>query len=227
MHFNFLLTVSLTGFAPAAALVEAEAHGLITANLGFRQLSEKLPHQIEHAGIGGGVGTRRIPDGFLIDTDNLVNMLQTSDIVVGRSYCPGAMQAAGERVVKNVLNERTLARPADAGDGDQATEGKRNIYVLQIVVPRAQDFQRRLRRSRAAIARHRDSLLARKILSGQRRSTLQHLFRSTGRSDLAATVARAGTEVEEIVGRCDDFAIMLDQYQRVAEITQPLERSQK
>ena len=41
-----------------------------------------------------------------------------------------------------------------------------------------------------------------------------------GRGDLAAAVARAGAEVDEVVGRLDDLAVVLDQDQRVAQVAE-------
>ena len=44
-----------------------------------------------------------------------------------------------------------------------------------------------------------------------------------GGRDLAAAVARAGAEVDEVVGRLDHLAVVLDQDQRVAQVAEPLQ----
>ena len=41
-----------------------------------------------------------------------------------------------------------------------------------------------------------------------------------GRDDLAAAVARAGAEIDEVVGRLDHLAVVLDQDQGVAQVAQ-------
>ena len=74
-----------------------------------------------------------------------------------------------------------------------------------------------------AIGRHRDRLLAGEILSRERRLRPQHLLRRALGGDLAAAVAGAGAEVEQVVGRGDHFAVVLDQDQRVAQVAQVLQ----
>ena len=51
----------------------------------------------------------------------------------------------------------------------------------------------------------------------------QHLLRRALGGDLAAAVAGAGAEVEQIIGGGDHFAVVLDQDQRVAEVAQVLQ----
>ena len=52
-------------------------------------------------------------------------------------------------------------------------------------------------------------------------------FGVPARGDLAAAVAGAGAEVEQVVGRRDHLAVVLDQDQRVAEVAQVLQRLQQ
>ena len=49
---------------------------------------------------------------------------------------------------------------------------------------------------------------------------MQHLLRRALGGDLAAAIAGAGAEVEQIIGGRDHLAIMFDQDQRVAEIAE-------
>ena len=48
-----------------------------------------------------------------------------------------------------------------------------------------------------------------------------------GRGDLAAAVARAGAEVDEVVGRLDHLAVVLDQDQRVAQVAEVPQRREQ
>ena len=72
-----------------------------------------------------------------------------------------------------------------------------------------------------------DLLAARQVLAGQRQFALVHLARCSLRGDRAAEPAGAGPEVIQAVGRLQDFAIMLDHDDGVAEITQLLECRQQ
>src|SRR5262249_39592488 len=53
----------------------------------------------------------------------------------------GAVELAGQRVVQDFVDERTLAGAADASDGDEATERDADVDVLEVVVAGADDRQ--------------------------------------------------------------------------------------
>ena len=101
----------------------------------FRQAGEQLADQIEDAGVGRRVGQRRIADRVLIDVDDLVDVFQTEDVVMGGGRGAGAVQPAGQGLVQNFVDQRTLARAAHARDGDEGAERKGHVDVAQIVLP--------------------------------------------------------------------------------------------
>src|SRR5262249_45052871 len=68
--------------------------------------------------------------------------------------------------------------------------------------------------------RHRNRLLAREILTGERAAGAHDLLGRAASGDLASLGAGAGTEIKQIVGGGDDLAVMLDQEQRIPEIAQ-------
>ena len=45
------------------------------------------------------------------------------------------------RVVENVLDQRTLAAAADAGDGGERAERNADVDVLEVVVAGTDDFE--------------------------------------------------------------------------------------
>src|ERR1700676_825414 len=91
VHLDLLLAVALARLAAAAGLVEAEAARMIAADLGLGKLSEKLANEIEDAGVRRRVGAGRIADRVLIDADDLVDVLQPENIVVGGAHWSGAV----------------------------------------------------------------------------------------------------------------------------------------
>src|SRR5205823_4986381 len=117
--------------------VEAETAWMVATHLGLGQLREQLPDQIENAGIRGRVGAGRIADRVLIDVDDLINVFETQDVVVRRSARPGPVQLAGERVVQDLVNQRALARAADASDGEEGPQGEAYVDVFEIILARA------------------------------------------------------------------------------------------
>ena len=52
-------------------------------------------------------------------------------------------------------------------------------------------------------------------------------FGRAARGDLAALVAGAGAEVEQVVGRRDDLAVVFDEHERVAQVAQALQRAEQ
>ena len=72
-----------------------------------------------------------------------------TNVVVGAGRRAGAVQLAGQRVVENLVDERTLARAAHAGDGDEGPEREGDVDVLQVVLAGALHRQPRPGRSLA------------------------------------------------------------------------------
>ncbi len=80
IHFDAAQAVALAGFAAAAFYVEAEAARLVAALARFGQHGEEFADGREDAGIGGGIGARRAPDGRLIDLDDFVDVARAPSI---------------------------------------------------------------------------------------------------------------------------------------------------
>ncbi|MBI1913732.1 MAG: hypothetical protein HYS12_03100 [Planctomycetes bacterium] len=109
VHFDLFLAVAFAGLAASARFVEAEPPRLVAAHLRLGQLGEQLTDQVEDAGIRRRVGRRRVAEGVLVDVDDLVDLFEALDLVVGGAGGVSAMQAAGEGVVEHLVNERRLA----------------------------------------------------------------------------------------------------------------------
>ena len=132
VHLDPLLPVALAGLAPAAGHVEAEPARRVAADLGLGQLGEQLADQVEHAGVGGRVRVGRRSQGRLIDVDDLVDLVQALDLLVGPGGEPGAVQRLGGGLPEDVLDQRALARAADARhDGDDPS-GMRTSRFLRL-----------------------------------------------------------------------------------------------
>ena len=82
IHFDAAEAVALAGFAAAAFDVEAETAGAIAAFARFRKHGEEFADRGEHAGVGGGIRTRRAADGRLIDLDDFVDVFGADQFTV-------------------------------------------------------------------------------------------------------------------------------------------------
>ena len=245
VHLDLLLAVALARLAAAALLVEAESPGRVAAHLRLRQPREQLADEVEHAGVGRGVRRRRVAERVLIDVDNLVDVLQPAHVVVRRTRGLCAVQLAGERVVQHLVDQRRLAGATDPSHRQQRAERQVDIDVAEVVLPRPEDADRQPQRRTprhfvevqrragnfgvpaAAHGRHRDGDAAGQVLAGERVLGRLDLRRRAVSSHLAALVARAGAEVEQVVGRGDHLAVVLDEQERVAEVAEALQRPEQ
>ena len=223
VHLDPLLPGPLAGLAPAAGHVEAEPARRVTADLGLGKLGEELADQVEHPGVGGRGRVGRRPQGRLVDADHLVDAVQALDGLVGPGGKPGAVQGLGGGLPEDVLDQRALARAADPRHDRDHSQRDADIEVLEIVLPRTANHDRRHAGRGTgwpAVGRHRDRLLAAEVLPGQRLRRGLDLLRRARGGDRAAELPRAGPEIDQVVGRLDDLAVVLDQDQRVAQVAQ-------
>src|SRR5690606_8536275 len=173
--------------------------------------------------VGRGVRTRRAPDRRLIDLNDLVDQFDAVDAVVRARLVAGPIERARKRAIQDLVDERRLARPADAGHGDERAERELHVDVLEVVLARATHDERRLARL-AALRGHGDRALAAQVCAGQRLDAGPQQF--GGRAlehELAAVLARPRPEVDDVVGRADGLFVVLDHNDRVTEVTQTRE----
>ena len=144
------------------------------------------------------------------------------DPVVGAGPRPRPVQPVGDRAVEDLVDERRLAGAGDAGDAGERPERDRGVDALEVVLAGAADDE--LAAPLAPLGRDRDRDLPREVAAGQRRRIPDHLRRRAGRDDLAAVLAGARAEVDQVVGGAHRALVVLDDDHRVAEVAKPLER---
>ena len=76
----------------------------------------------------------------------------------------------------------------------------------------------------AAFGRHLDPPRAGEVLAGEALRAAQDILERALGDDLSPVDARAGAEIDDVIGVADRVLVMLDHDHRVAEIAQPLER---
>ena len=134
-----------------------------------------------------------------------------------------AVPPASSAFHEDVVDERALARAADAGDADEQAERDLDVDVLEVVVPGADDREPPCR-SAAGARRGRRSPCGPERYWPVRLSGLATTSASVaGGDDLAAADAGAGAEVDEVVGRPHRVLVVLDDEDGVAHVAQPLE----
>ena len=131
------------------------------------------------------------------------------------------VQPVGDRRVERLVDQGRLARARDAGDAAEDAERDRHVDPLQVVLAGALDDE--LAARLAPLLRDLDLALAGQVLAGERGGVGLDLLRRALGDHVAAVLARARAEVDEVVGRAHRPLVVLDHDHRVAEVAQPLQ----
>ena len=135
MHLDLQDAVPAAGLAAAALHVETEPALLVASGLGVRRGREKIPDQVEDAGIRGRIGPGRPPDGRLVDGDHLVQLLHPLDILVLPGDGPGPVQFPCQPLVHDLIDQGTLAGTGDSGNAGHDPKRDLHVNILQVVFP--------------------------------------------------------------------------------------------
>ena len=122
---------------------------------------------------------------------------------------------------QHVLDQRGLARAADAGDTHQSLQWNVDRNVFEVVLGYA--FQNQARRvlGHHALEAHADLFAPAQVSAGQRIRAAQ-VLRTAIKHNLAALLAGAGAHINHAVRSQHDGRVMLHHHQCVARIAQAL-----
>ena len=84
IHLHGLESSAFAFFASSACDVEAEPAGFVAAYGCFRQFGKQGTDFVEDPGIGGGIAAGRAANGALVDGNDLVQVLQARQFLVGQ-----------------------------------------------------------------------------------------------------------------------------------------------
>ena len=223
VHLDLDRAVALARLAPPAFHVEREPAGLIAAHLRFLCACEQRADLVEHARVRRRVRARRAADRRLVDVHDLVDPLGALDAIVSARSILRPVQHRGEGAVENVVHERRLARSRDTGHAGEGPERDLHRHALQVVLARVVDRDE-VPAPLSAGRRNRDRERAREVASGERVRVRHDLVGRPDRDDVAAELAGAGAEVDDVIGRANRLLVVLDDQHGVADVTQPPER---
>ena len=211
----------LAGLAAAPDHIEGEPSWFVAANLGFRELGEKGSDFAEDAGVGGGVGAGRAPDGALVDGDDLVEVLEARQLFEGQGALGLLVKVVVQGGVEGLVDQGALAAAADPRHADEGAEGEPEVHRLQVVTgctEQAELFPVAL----PAFPGYGNAPPSVEELG--RHAALREV--GGGRSfghDLTSVLPRARSDVDQVVGLAHHVFVVLDHDDRVAHITQGLE----
>ena len=136
------------------------------------------------------------------------------------------VELARKRFIQHLVDERGFAAAGHAGHARHDAERDLHVHVLEVVLGRAADHER-VTVSGAALRGHGDLLLAGQILPGDGALAARNLLRCAGADHFPTVHTRTGADVDEIICRTHGVLVVLDDDERVAEITQLAQRGQQ
>ena len=228
----------------AASLGHVEGKSPRVVFAAFRHLGRRkqFADMVEQPRVSGKVRTRGPPDGFLVDPDQALDLLQSRDDVALHGFgrrtfqrirFPGRIghirlnrmaQSLGHQLDQHLADQGRFTGARHARDRRQRAEGKLDGQVTQIVARHpfqaqpAGRFAGRAQRWRRRIEQEAPRLRVGHLLQAGRLAAVQNL---------AALLARGGAHVDNPVGVADHVQRMLDDEQGIAGRLQLGQRAQQ
>ena len=224
LHLNLDIAFPPAGLTASAFDVEREAAGSVAPHPGFRDGGKKFPDGGEGAGIRGRVAPRRATDGRLVNVNDFINMLQAGNFITVTGFLPRTVEYMGQFPVKNLIDEGALTAAGYAGDTDKLAQGEAYIDVFQVILPGAlyPDF---FTGTGTPGVRQWNPFCPVEILAGYRVPTTGDIFQSPGNNNPAAVFPGSGAHIDNMVGGSHHGFVMLDDQQRITQVSQTLHGS--
>ena len=183
---------------------------------------------VEDARVGGGRGTGRGADRFLVHEDHAVDAVEPLDRVVLPRLFAGRVEPPGHRTPEHLEHERCLPRAARAGHRREHAQWNPHVHAPERAVPHAAHLDPSRRLASTVLALRREHRVAGATVGEDRprhaRPDGRQLRRRRVGHDRAPLATAAGPEVERMVGGCDDVPVVFHHDDRVAEVAELAER---
>src|SRR5580658_10270035 len=221
LHLDGDRAVAFADVAAATGNVEGEAAGgeALAARVGL--CGVELADGVEGLDVGDGVRARGAADGRLVDEHDVVEKVRAAELAIGVGDVTSIALAKGlqECTVEDLVHERRFSGAADAGDAAEQAERDLDVDAAKVVNARA--FEHKLFTTGFATEfGNGDLRAAREVFAGDGVRVVADLVDCACSEQLAAELAGAGAEIEEVVGSADDVRVMLDDEDGVAEIAE-------
>ena len=147
-------------------------------------------------------------------------MLEPAHANVLAGHLARTIEFVCQHLVKNVVDERRLARATHPRDSHEGAQGKVDGDGAKIVSLRPLDCQHPRVVNGPTLHVVDNLTTTREIIACDRGRVSDQVSVRTGVHDLAAVLARAGTDVDDPIGGSDRVFVVLDHDERIAEAFQ-------
>ena len=219
LHLDADFALALTRLAAAAGHVEREVARRQPARPRVLGRGEQLADRIEGLQVRHRIRSRRPADGRLIDEHGVGDVFDALELAErADAPIPAALRALDGRI-QHVVHERGLARSADARHHGQGVERDADVDVLEVVLGRAQQLQL-LAAAAPPGGRHANRELLAEIFRRQRARLLHQAFERSRVDHATALLARAESQIDDVIGDADHVGVVLDDDHGVALVAE-------
>ena len=120
-------------------------------------------------------------------------------------------------LVQDLVDEAALARAGDSRDAHEDAQRKLDVDALQVVLPRA-PYGQVLAAGDTSGLRERYAAAEAQVLSGEALRSIDDGLHGARRHDMAAVLARARSQIYDMVGRAHDGLVVLDDQDGVTQV---------
>ncbi len=224
LHRDLDDALALTLLAPASRHVERKVRRRHAVVLRIGLVGKEFAYFIVSFDVGNWIRARRLSDRVLVDHfDRFEQLYVAFQRVEVARFDSRVEERAPQCRVEDSLDERRLARAADARDAGHGSQRKAHVDVLQVVLPRPLDDDRM-----APPARRRgrfDPPPSGQVVGREAFPAGGKFFRGAAENDLSAVVARFGADVDDPVGRTDHLLLVFNHDDGVADVAQLFEHA--
>ena len=219
LHFHVLKARAAAGRATPVAAVETELAAGVAALARHRGVGEQGADGVPGADVTHGVGARGLADRRLVHEHHTTQMVGAQEPVVCTRGVGGLAEVAQQGRGQDVLDQTRLARARHPGDHHHALQRNVDRDVAQVVLASAFQDQTRRAVGDHALEAHAHLFAPTQVRTGQGVGVAD---RSGGavEHDLTATLAGAGTHVDQTVCGQHDRRVVLHHHQGVARVAQ-------
>ena len=223
LHLDLLEPFAPARLAASALHVEGEGGGGVAPEPRQVHAGEQAPDGVERLHVGHRVGPGGGAERRLVHEDHLGYPVDAADLVaVGQGGQRRRLEAA-DVVGDDLVHQARLARAGHAGDAHQPPQRDAHVDVLEVVGAGAANLQGPSRYQGAVTGRQRDGLALGQVVGGEGGLAGEQLVVGAREHHLAAVLARARPQVDDVVALLDDLRVVLHHHHGVVVGAQAVE----
>ena len=130
VQFDLDDTIPLAGFTTPALYIKAKAAFFVSPGFGLFAFGKDFPNGIEYTGIGCRIASGSTADRALINGNDLIQILQASDLGIIFRHHFGAVQLVGQGMIKNIIDKSTFSGAGNTGYRHKNTQWNFHINMF-------------------------------------------------------------------------------------------------